>query len=576
MLCPVCGFANPDTAASCQSCGLPLSGTTDSATTQALPPGTKLQGGTYSVGKVLGQGGFGITYLGADNRLRRPVAVKEFFPHGCVRSGCTVQPSSMVTASDFQSMKQKFLEESSVLKRFLHPNIVDVYACFEENGTAYMAMEYLKGKPISKVLEERGKLPEAGAVGYIRKLSVALEEVHKTGLIHRDIKPENIILTDDGRVVLVDFGSARAFAAGMTKRMTTLVTPGYAPLEQYAEMATRGPFTDIYALAATLYHLLTGEPPPPATDRANGVALTPLQQLSPDVSREISDAVMWAMEMEIRKRPQTVREFLKALHPTSAPVSPPADSQVLPSSQPNQSPNPPPPSSKPQSWQRPVESHPVQLSAHLITWPGRCACCYEPSDAQLRVSYTRTTGVRVVHNDTRSWDVPYCSTCLQHIQLYNGANGLHVFGGLAALIGSAGVGLFYKSWFAFILCGTILLLASYGIHAASEACGKKHGTSSRDVTQVVVSLTLGAFTYFAVRGLLDSLFTAFACALTLFLLVAGFSQQSKARAATRPTCCCMGPAVTFNGWYGTPKSFTFHSREYAKAFRVANGNKVGN
>ncbi|NCO33299.1 MAG: serine/threonine protein kinase [Armatimonadetes bacterium] len=533
-----------------------------------------MQNGAYSVGKVLGQGGFGITYLGADSSRKKPVAIKEFFPTGCVRCGKAAHASGILTPVDFQTLKQRFLEEADILRKFLHPNIVDVYGCFEENNTAYMVMEYLKGKPLSKLLEERGKLPETEAVGYVNKLSVALEEVHKTGLIHRDIKPENIIVTDDGRVVLLDFGSARAYAAGKTKRMTALVTAGYAPLEQYAEMATRGPFTDVYALAATLYHLLTGQMPPTATDRANGVAVTPPQQLSPDVSKEVSDAVMWAMAMEIGKRPQTVRSFLKALQQRPAPVSVPRPTQPLPPSPANQSPKPPPPQTHP--WQLPVESHPVQVSAHLITWPGRCACCYEPSDAHLRVSYTRTTGVRVVRHDTRSWDVPYCGNCLQHIQLYNAGNGLFASGSLSLLIGSAGVGLFYKSWFAFILCGVLLLSAGYGIHAASEVSGKKHETTSRNGIQAWGGVVSAVIIWSTVFGMVDSWFTALACTLTVILLLVGFVQQSRARETARPTCCCMGPAVAFNGWYRAVKTFTFHSREYANAFRAANARKVVN
>ena len=161
---------------------------------------------------------------------------------------------------------------------------MDVYGTFEENNTAYMVMELLRGKTLGQLVEERGPLPEAEAIGYIRRVGEALIVVHEASLLHRDLKPDNIMLTGDGEVVLIDFGTARAFAAGKTGRMTTMVTPGYAPLEQYGQSVRFGPFTDVYALAATLYHVLTGQMPAPATDRASGVDLVPPRTLNPAVS----------------------------------------------------------------------------------------------------------------------------------------------------------------------------------------------------------------------------------------------------------------------------------------------------
>ena len=145
------------------------------------------------------------------------------------------------------------------------------------------------------------------------RVGEALTVVHQASLLHRDLKPDNIMLTGDGEVVLIDFGTARAFAAGKTGRMTTMVTPGYAPLEQYGQSVRFGPFTDVYALAATLYHALTGQMPAPATDRASGVDLVPPHTLNPAVSEITSDAIMWAMSMRVDQRPQTVREFLDGL-----------------------------------------------------------------------------------------------------------------------------------------------------------------------------------------------------------------------------------------------------------------------
>jgi len=280
---------------------------------QVLPAGTKLHGGDFSVGKVLGQGGFGITYLGSETRLRRSVAIKEFFPQGCVRQSNTVQPSGAVTPVAFQSCRKEFLEEARVVAGFRHPGIVKIHTFFEENNTAYMVMEFLKGKTLVEHVEKRGALAENEVIGYVEKIGEALDVVHRAGRIHRDIKPENIILTDDRRAVLIDFGSAREFAKGKTSRMTAMVTHGYAPLEQYGEHAKFGVFTDIYALGATTYHLLTGQIPYTAPDRASGVSLPPPIKVNTGISPVVNDAVMWAMEIKVDKRPQSVGEFLQAL-----------------------------------------------------------------------------------------------------------------------------------------------------------------------------------------------------------------------------------------------------------------------
>ena len=306
MTCPFCS-SEVGNANICPQCGASLEVPSVSL---ALPLGTKLFGGKYTVGKVLGQGGFGITYMGADTLLSRPVAIKELFPEGCQRNGTTVQPTR-IPASDFSYMKQRFLDEARLLASLNHPGIVRVYDFFEENNTAYMVMEYLRGKSLGKLVGERGgALSEQEAVGYILKVCEALEVVHKAGYLHRDIKPDNIIVCEDGRVVLVDFGAARAFMAGKTGRMTVILTPGFAPLEQYAEQAKRGAYTDIYALGATLYYLLTGQVPVSAADRFSGVELRSVREINPRVSEVVSEAVMKAMAMRVDERPQSVKGFI--------------------------------------------------------------------------------------------------------------------------------------------------------------------------------------------------------------------------------------------------------------------------
>jgi len=324
MTCPFCG-AEVGNATICPQCGVTVA-TPSISVSLSLPLGTKLFGGKYSVGKVLGQGGFGITYMGADTILSRPVAIKELFPEGCQRNGTTVQPTR-IPPSDFSSMKQRFLDEARLLASLNHPGIVKVYDFFEENNTAYMVMEYLRGKSLAKLVEERGgALSEQEAVGYILKVCEALDVVHKAGYLHRDIKPENIIVCGDGRVVLVDFGAARSFMAGKTGRMTVILTPGFAPLEQYAEQAKRGAYTDIYALGATLYYLLTGQVPVSAADRFSGVELRGVREINGRVSRQVEEAVMKAMAMRVEERPQSVGEFVRLL--TSPSVSVVATPQV--------------------------------------------------------------------------------------------------------------------------------------------------------------------------------------------------------------------------------------------------------
>lgn len=313
MLCAICHTTNAADAITCRSCGSPLTARTGAPSTTALQPGTKLYGGQFTVGKPLGVGGFGITYLGADTSLRRTVAIKEFFPQGCTRQGTAVQAGGTLTVTDYQHARQKFLEEARVLAKFCHKNVVQVYTAFEENNTAYMVMEFVSGTTLLKLLETRGPLPENEVIGYMIQVADALATIHAQGVLHRDIKPENLMVTDDGRIVLVDFGAARDFARGKTRRMTAILTPGYAPLEQYGQHARFGPFTDLYALAATCYHLLTGQVPIQATDRASGVELPPPHRLNPQISKTVSDAVMWAMTMRAEQRPQSADQFISAL-----------------------------------------------------------------------------------------------------------------------------------------------------------------------------------------------------------------------------------------------------------------------
>lgn len=316
MLCPLCQFDNSSQNQRCRACGAPLQARPDQngAASDALPGGALLAG-TYAVEGVLGQGGFGITYRCHDQMLDRPVAVKEFFPAGCRRQQTQVQPSRGLADVDFRAARDQFLAEARVLARCHHAGIVGVHAAFEANETAYMVMELLHGQSLAQLLQARnGGMEEAEAVAIIERVGAALSFVHEQNLLHRDIKPDNIIVCDDGRVMLIDFGTARETIQESVQGHTVIVTPGYAPLEQYARQARRGAFTDVYSLAATLYHLLSGQMPPAASDRAMGVQLRSVRAENPQISASVAFAVERALQMEIAKRPQSVREFLDLLH----------------------------------------------------------------------------------------------------------------------------------------------------------------------------------------------------------------------------------------------------------------------
>jgi serine/threonine protein kinase len=368
IVCPTCSHQNPDGAASCSACGTSLVGLTTASGGKSYPfalaPGTKLQGGAYSIGRVLGQGGFGITYKGNDVNLGRLVAIKECFPDGSGRKEKTVVPPSNVSPQEWDLVKREFIEEARTVARFSHPGIVNVYAVFEENGTAYQAMEFLDGQSAGSLVE-KGKLPENEAVSIIERVADALATMHASGFIHRDLKPDNIVQTKDGRTVLIDFGTAKQFVREKTQKLTPMLTPGYAPLEQYSSQARFDHRLDIYALGATLYHLLTGEVPVAAVERAAGVELPSVRDKNPSVSQAVSDAVERAMAVKVGERFDSVRDFAQALRATKeTPASPrpsqpqqpkPQESQPKPQASPPRSNAPQAPRAQPAAPRSPFQ-----------------------------------------------------------------------------------------------------------------------------------------------------------------------------------------------------------------------------
>ena len=268
----------------------------------------------YSIQKSLGQGGFGITYLAYDQKLDQEVCIKELFISGNSTRGTNMTVQSQTTGEfSFADFVQRFMQEARQLARFQHNNIVRVVDVFQENNTAYTVMEYVEGETLKQMVQRKGALSEQMAMKLVLQLMDAVEEVHQKGMLHRDIKPDNVLITPQDRVVLIDFGSAREFAEGKTTTQTAMLTPGYAPIEQYSNRAQRGTYTDIYALGATLYYMLTGEKPIGATDR-NLEELQPPHLLNNKVSEQISSAVLLAMELKPENRFQSVAEMREALH----------------------------------------------------------------------------------------------------------------------------------------------------------------------------------------------------------------------------------------------------------------------
>lgn len=282
-----------------------------------LIPGTMLAG-RYLIGTALGAGGFGITYRAYDTLLSASVAIKEYYPGGLVSRypGHTeISVYSGDRSQQFSYGKDKFMEEARSLAKFSsHANIVNVLDFMEENGTAYIVMEFLEGVTLKEVLKNNKKpmeLEEAFTI--ILPIIDALKTLHSQGLIHRDVSPDNIFLKKDGGVKLIDFGAARFSLGEKESTLSIILKPGYAPPEQYRSKSRQGPFSDVYAMGGCLYRMLTGVAPEESLGRVLDDAQKKAYEINPKVSKNISDILDKAMSVSIDGRYQTMAEFESAI-----------------------------------------------------------------------------------------------------------------------------------------------------------------------------------------------------------------------------------------------------------------------
>ena len=281
----------------------------------ALPEGSVLAG-QYIIADVLGQGGFGITYLAADHKTGNKVAIKEYFPDSmATRSQTAVVPFSGERGESYEYGKECFLQEAQTLAQFIgSENIVRIYSYFEENGTAYFVMDYIKGISLDDHIKQNGgKLSFEETYRILAPVMNALSIVHSRGIIHRDIAPDNIYITNDGTVKLLDFGAARYSLGDRSQSLDIVLKHGFAPKEQYVRRGKQGPFTDVYALAATYYFALTGKRPPDSVDRMDEDNLIPPSNMGIAIPVKAEQAILTALNVRAEDRFQNMQVFLNAM-----------------------------------------------------------------------------------------------------------------------------------------------------------------------------------------------------------------------------------------------------------------------
>ena len=297
----------------------------------ALPKGYRLQ--EYELVRVLGFGGFGMTYLGFDHNLDKAVAIKEYLPSDIAirTSDNSVMPQASEFQGDFAWGLERFLDEARTLARFDHRHLVKVYRFFEMHNTAYIVMEYAEGETLSEYLNRKEVLTESELKAILHPILDGLAAVHRADFLHRDIKPGNIVIrAEDRSPVLIDFGAARQAVGAMSRSVTAIVTPGYAPIEQYESRGNQGPWTDIYALGCVCYRALTDDVPIPAMDRVRRDPLIPVSdRCKGRASHQFLAAIDHALQVDETARPQSVSEWRAELGDTPVVDSPVVDPPEL-------------------------------------------------------------------------------------------------------------------------------------------------------------------------------------------------------------------------------------------------------
>ncbi len=302
--CSHCSFENSEDAQFCSNCTAPLN-----QILYTLPSGTHLAEERYRIDGVLGEGAFGITYKGMDLILHRPVAIKELFPNGAIRVGQSFLLPYNLDEEGFGALWQQFIVEGNCLSQLSDSHIVKVLARFEEHGTLYMVMEFVEGRTLHRVVKAQGPLGDKLVLHYLEQIGQALSKVHLKGFVHRDVKPTNILVTDEDKATLIDFGSVCAIGKPAPKKT---LTPGFAPPEQYIDNSSY-PTLDVYALASTGYFALTGRTPIPSCDRLEGHKLVPPHLMNERVTSNTEMMILQGMALSLENRPRSIGHFIKAL-----------------------------------------------------------------------------------------------------------------------------------------------------------------------------------------------------------------------------------------------------------------------
>ena len=319
MYCYNCMCKNPDDAKICMKCGKKMIADNHP---HHLKPGTILDN-KYLVGNAIGEGGFGITYVGLDLTLDMKIAIKEFYPSGYANRNNTVSNNVTLNFQNegeyFKTGRESFLREAKSIAKFHdEKSIVDVRAFFEENETAYIIMEYLDGENLSDRLKNVGTFEPAELFRLFIPIMQTLEKMHRENIIHRDISPENVRMISDGTLKLMDFGSARYYAGMEKKTMSIEYKPGYAPYEQYNKSGNQGPWTDVYGLCATIYRCITGVAPVDSLERCQHDTLKKPSELGVNIAENLESVLMYGLAIYPDNRCPNMEELVRitedALH----------------------------------------------------------------------------------------------------------------------------------------------------------------------------------------------------------------------------------------------------------------------